>query len=160
MATDREALRAILSTESSAVASRDEAQRLRGKAHDTFDALKREYQSDVQKFTQEEQQALMQLQRVADAKSKLIASAPVPLRTKLERLHIELSESKVDKGVDRISHLLHRLDTAEQDYSRTNNGIDKAMVESLKVAVKSLLDTQDRLQKEIIATMDLAFSSE
>lgn len=160
MATDRDALRAILSTESGAVASKDEAQKNRGKAHDTFEALKRQYQSDVQKFTQQEHLANVQLQKVADAKSKLIASAPNQLRIKLERLHIELSESKVVKGVDKMNQLLHRLDVAEQDYSRTNSGTDKSMVEQLKVAVKTLVDTQERLQKEIIATMDLAFSVE
>jgi hypothetical protein len=160
MAMDRDELRAILSTESGAVASKEEAQKNRGKAHDTFEAIKREYQADVQKFTQQEHLANVQLQKVADAKSKLIASAPTHLRTKLERLHIELSESKVDKGVDKMNQLLHRLDVAEQDYSRTNSGTDKSMVDQLKVAVKTLVDTQERLQKEIIATMDLAFLAE
>jgi hypothetical protein len=160
MAMDRDELRAILSTESGAVASKEEAQKNRGKAHDTFEALKKQYQADVQKYSQQEHLANVQLQKVADAKSKLIATAPTNLRIKLERLHIELSESKVDKGVDRMNQLLHRLDVAEQDYSRTNSGTDKSTVEQLKVAVKTLLETQERLQKEIIATMDLAFASE
>jgi hypothetical protein len=160
MATDRDELRAILKTEAGAIASKDEAQANRGKAHDTFEALKRQYQADVQKYSQQEHVAQVQLHKVADAKSKLIATAPTHLRTKLERLHIELSESKVDKGVDKMNQLLHRLDVAEQEFSRTNNGTDRATVEQLKVSVKTLLDTQERLQKEIIATMDLAFAAE
>lgn len=160
MATDRDELRVILSTEESAIAAKEEAQRNRGKAHDTFEALRLQYQADIQKFSQAEHQADVQLQRISEAKSKLIATAPVAIRTKLERLYIELQESKVDKGVDKMSQLLFKLDNAEQDYARTNSGTDKAAVLNLQVAVKSLMDTQERLRLQIKSAMDEAIQAD